>query len=156
MMKKFIFIFVMLLIASVSWAQTNDLLDGFLERETADVATALLLVAQASGEITLDTTGNAGYEWAVKQSFGKYVEKVMPEDDIGLGLFYLALFNTFDVKGGNRKSPVKNPRYAAFEAEFLGYAEPSRVFTDRAMPPYEVLTAISYVTAVEPDSGSDK
>jgi hypothetical protein len=82
----------------------------------------------------------------------------MPEDEIGLGLFYLALFNAFDVKGGNRKQPVKNPRYAAFEAEFLGFAEPSRLFTDRAMPPYEVLTAISYVTAEEqePDSGSAK
>ena len=145
-MKKIVFA-VMLIVLSVSlWGQSNELLDEFLGRDTADAATTLLLIAQASGNLSMDASGNDGYNWALEQKFGKHVKKISPEDPITLGLFYLALFKTFHIKGGNLFNITVSPRYAALEAGHKGYVEPTTLYTNRSMPPYEVLTGITYVT----------
>jgi hypothetical protein len=153
-MKKILFSAVLIVLAVSLWGQSNELLDQFLERETADVATSLLLIAQASGNLPLDTVNEDGYAWALEQDFGKYVKKFSPDDSITLGLYYLALFKSFHVKGGGMFNTFGTPRYAVMEAGFKGYVEPSSVYTDRLMPPYEVLTGITYVT--EEVAGGEK
>ncbi len=47
---------------------------------------------------------------------------------------------------GGMYSATGAPRYAALEAGFLGYVEPSSLYPTRSMHPYEVLTGITYVT----------
>ena len=144
-MKKIILMTALILFVSALWGQSNDLLDQFLEAEEADTATTLLLVAQAAGELPLDALPAAGYAWGQEQDFGKHVIKKQPEDPVSLGLFYLALLKSFDVQGGIWFKIVGNPRYAAMEAGYMGYVEPSRIYHTRSMPPYEVLTSITYI-----------
>jgi len=145
-MKKIVFATVLIVLSISLWGQSNELLDQFLERDHADVATSLLLIAQASGNLPMDTNPRDGYQWALEQKFGKHVKKFSPDDSITLGLYYLALFKSFHIRGGGMFNVAGTPRYAALEAEFKGYVEPSSVYTDRLMPPYEVLTGITYVT----------
>jgi|GEM_PF-2386391 len=145
-MKKIVFAAVLLVLSISIWGQSNELLDQFLGRDTADVETTLLLIAQASGQLPLDTLPEDGYAWALEQKFGRHVRKLSPEDPITLGLYYLVLFKSFHVKGGGMFNTFGTPRYAALEAGFKGFVEPSSLYTDRTMPPYEVLTGITYVT----------
>ena len=145
-MKRVILATFLTIAAAVLWGQSNDLLDRFLESDEADVATTLMLVAQASGDLPLDAAPRDGYAWGTEQEFGKYLKDVAFDDPISLGLFYLALFKTFDVEGGLMFNTVGSPRYAAMEAGYLGYVEPSRLYYTRSMEPYEVLTGITYVT----------
>lgn len=145
-MKKIALITALVILATGLWGQSNELLDRFLSLEDADVATTMLLVGQASGSLSLDTVPEDGYAWGVEQDFGKYVSKSAPDDPVSLGLFYLALFNSFNVEGGLANKAAKYPRYAALEAAFLGYVEPSSLYTTRSVPPYEVLTGITYVS----------
>ncbi len=145
-MRKVVFAAIFVIISTALWGQSNDLLDRFLEVEEADVATSLLLIAQASGELPLEAVPQDGFFWGAEQNFGKYLKNLTPEDPISLGLFYLALFKAFDIKGGLMYNALGTPRYAAMEAGYLGYVEPSRLYYTRAMAPYEVLTGITYVT----------
>jgi len=153
-MKKIVFAAVLIVLAVSLWGQSNELLDQFLEQDHADVATTFLLIAQASGNLPLDTLPEDGYAWALEQKFAKHVKKFSPDDSITLGLYYLALFKSFHIRGGGMFNTFGTPRYAALEAEFKGYVEPSTVYTDRLMPPYEVLTGITYVT--EGSAGGEK
>ena len=144
-MKKVIIMLVLTLLAAGLWGQSNVVLDEFLEAETADTATSLLLIAQAVGALPADADAADGYSWALEQDFDKHVEKREPDDPISLGLFYLALLKSYDVKGGLWFKAVGTPRHAALEAGYMGYVEPSRLYHTRSMPPYEVLTGITYV-----------
>ena len=144
-MKRIIIMAVLALLAAGLWGQSNEVLDTFLDSPAADTATTLLLVAQAAGELPLDASADEGYSWALEQGFAKYVEKTGPDEPVSLGLFYLALLKSQDVKGGLWFHMVGNPRYAALEAGYLGYVEPSRLYHTRGMAPYEVLTGIGYV-----------
>jgi hypothetical protein len=154
MMKKIVLIAALTFLAAGIWSQSNELLDRFLDREEADVATTMLLIAQVSGSLPLDAGIDAGYAWGLEQDFGKHVSKVAPEDSVSLGLFYLALFQSFEVKGGLMYNAAHTPRYAALEAAHLGYVEPSSIYHTRSVPPYEVLTGITYVT--EDAAGAEK
>lgn len=145
-MKKVFLIATLIILTTGLWGQSNELLDRFLNRDEADVATAMLLIAQASGSLSLDAGPDEGYAWGIEQEFGKYVSRTGPEDPISLGLFYLALFQSWGVEGGLANKAAKYPRYAALEAGFLGYVEPSSLYYTRSVPPYEVLTGITYVS----------
>jgi len=146
-MKKIVLMAVLAVLAIGAWGQSNAVLDAFLDesRPEADVATSLLLVAQAAGELPEDATADDGFAWGLDASFGKHVAKLAPEDPVSLGLFYLALLKTFDIRGGLMFAAAGTPRYAAMEAAFRGYVEPSSLYYTRSMPPYEVLTGITYV-----------
>ncbi len=93
MIKKIVLIAALVFLAAGLWGQSNELLDRFLDRDEADVATTMLLIAQVSGSLPLDTDVDAGYAWAVEQEFGKYVSEAAPDDPVSLGLFYLAFEN---------------------------------------------------------------
>lgn len=153
-MKKIVLIAALIFLAAGLWGQSNELLDRFLDRDEADVATTMLLIGQVSGSLPLDTDVDAGYAWAVEQEFGKYVSEAAPDDPVSLGLFYLALFQSFGVEGGLMYNAAHTPRYAALEAAHLGYVEPSSIYHTRSVPPYEVLTGITYVT--EDAAGAEK
>lgn len=145
-MKKIVLITALVILTTGLWGQSNELLDRFLDREEADVATTMLLIAQSSGSLSLDAGPDEGYAWGIEQDFGKYVEKRAPDEPVSLGLFYLALFKSWGVEGGLANKAAKYPRYAALEAAYLGYVEPSSLYYTRSVPPYEVLTGINYVS----------
>ncbi len=144
-MKKVIFILVLALFAGCLWGQSNEMLDSFLELETAETATSLMLIAQSVGALPVDAQPSDGYAWALEQDFAKYVEKTSPDEPISLGLFYLALLKSYKVRGGLMFHALGTPRYAAQEAGFMGYVQPSDMYYTRSMAPYEVLTGITYV-----------
>lgn len=144
-MKKVIIMLALILPAAALWGQSNDVLDEFLGSEMADTATSLLLIGQAVGDLPVDADAADGYRWGLEQDFAKHVQKAEPDDPISLGLFYLALLKSYEVRGGLFFNSVGNPRYAALEAGYMGYVEPSRLYHTRSMAPYEVLTGITYV-----------
>lgn len=144
-MKSLAVFIVMALAAAGLWGQSNEMLDSFLEAEKADVAMSMLFVAQVTGELPLEATPAEGFFWGSAQEFGRHVTAKSPTDPIGLGLFYLVLLKTFDVKGGFMFNVFGTPRYAAHEAAYFGYVDPSRLYHTRFLLPYEVLTGITYV-----------
>ena len=125
--------------------QSNEMIDAFLEDDKADVATSMVLIAQSLGELPMDASPMDGYQWAKAQSFGVHVAKKTPDDPVSLGLFYLALFKMSDIKGGFMFNLFGTPRYAANEAAYLGYVDPSTLYHTRSLLPYEVLTGITYI-----------
>jgi len=153
-MKRILLLLILTVSASFLWGQSNELLDSFLSKEKADVATTMLLVAQSAGLLPHDASPQDGYSWAISEKFGKHVKKFKADEPVTLGLFYLALFKTWNVKGGLMYSMTGAPRYAAKEAGFLGYVEPSELYPNRTVPPYEVLTGISYVSADFAEGGN--
>ncbi len=126
-----------------AWGQSNRILDEFLNQEYADTATAMMLVAQASGQLPLEAEPQKGYQWAAEQEFGKWFRANSPETPVSLGQFYLALLSAQEFTGGLLFRSVRTPRLAVQEASFMGLIEPSNIYYTRFMPPYEVLTAIS-------------
>ncbi len=146
-MKRLVTALAFLAAASVLWGQSNAFLDRFLEKETADTATSLLLVAQAAGALPEDARSEDGYNWAMEQEFSRYVEKEAPDAPVSLGLCYLALLKSFGVRGGLWFECLGTPRQAAREANYLGYLESGTLYYTRSMTPAEVLSAISYVSA---------
>ncbi len=146
-MKRLVTVLTFLAAASVLWGQSNAFLDRFLEKETADTATSLLLVAQAVGALPENARSEDGYNWALEQeAFARYVEKKAPDEPVSLGLCYLALLKSFGVRGGLWFECIGTPRQAAQEANYLGYLESGTLYYTRKMAPAEVLSAISYVS----------
>ncbi|MCG8453181.1 MAG: hypothetical protein MI717_08375 [Spirochaetales bacterium] len=144
-MKKVLSAFLFIAISSSVFGQSNTLIDSFLELENADVGTTLLLIAQSAGVLDEKASAQDAYDWALEESFGKHIQRLNPEEGISLGLFYLVLFETYQIKGGLMYRVTRHPRYAALEAGYLGYVEPSGLFATRRIRPYEVLTGIGYV-----------
>jgi hypothetical protein len=151
-MKKVVTLWVFLLFSAALWGQSNELLDDFLNRETADVATSVLLVGQALGVLSPANTPAEGYDWAVEQKpWGRRVKRRNPDDPMTLGVYYLVLMQAFGVEGGGNYRAYHTPRYAAMEAGFRGWVDPGRVYTDRRLTPTEVITALSTVMEVAAD-----
>lgn len=143
---KIVILTILLAIFTVTLSgQSNEMIDSFLSAETADMATSLLFIAQAAGDLPVDTNLQEGYSWGTKQDFGKHIAKKASDDPISLGVFYLALLKTFNIRGGFLFNWFETPRYATNEAVYRGYVDPSRQFYTRTMEPYEVLTAITYL-----------
>ena len=144
-MKSIVMLSVLIFAASSISGQSNALLDSFLDAEKADIGTSMLIVAQATGRLSSSATPADGYDWAAKQSFGRFMKKRKQTDPITLGVFYLALFQALNVKSNSMLDLFKVPRYAAMDAKYWGYVDPSRAYYTRHMLPYEVLTGITYI-----------
>ncbi|MDA3809478.1 MAG: hypothetical protein PF518_04010 [Spirochaetaceae bacterium] len=127
------------------WCQSNDLIDTFLGQKNADVATSLLLVGQASGALMENATIDQAYLWAGEERFGKKVLKLEQDAPIPMGLFYLIMFESFNVKGGIWYTILHSPRQAALEAAYKGYIDSSTLYYNRKMTPYEVLTSLTII-----------
>lgn len=127
-------------------AQSNEVMDGFLEKQAADAGTALLLIAQASGELSDTATTEDAMKWCNDQKWGKKISKLNADDPITTGQFHVALFQSFGIKGGMMYSMTKSPRSAAHEAGYQGYITGTPYFNHK-MTPYEVLDSLS--TALE-------
>ncbi|PIE04517.1 MAG: hypothetical protein CSA76_03835 [Spirochaetales bacterium] len=146
-MKKLTVILLLSGFSAVLWGQSNVFLDSFLEKDSADTGTSLLLLAQSLEELPLDAAPEDGYNWALEQDFAKYVETKSVDEPISLGLYYLALLKSYGVKGGLWFNWIGTPRQAVNEAAYMGYLDPSSLFYTRTMTPEEVLSAISYISA---------
>jgi len=140
--KKVLLCAGLLLLSSSLWSQSNEVIDDFLGRDEADTGTAVLLIGQALGELP-DTAGvTEAMTWAQSQSWKGKISKFEPEDPITLGRYFVALFQSFDIKGGMMYSLFKSPRHAALEAEYKGYLGGTPYYT-RTMTPQEVLFSLS-------------
>ncbi|MBI9100603.1 MAG: hypothetical protein JEY91_19165 [Spirochaetaceae bacterium] len=144
-MRILLFLFLFTIGSSAVWSQSNDMLDSFLDRKSADIATSLLLVGQASGALPDNATIEQAYLWAGEQRFGKKILKLKQDIPIPMGLFYLILFESFNVKGGIWYTILHTPRQAALEAAYKGYIDSSTLYYNREMPPYEVLTSLTII-----------
>jgi len=123
-------------------AQSNEVMDGFLEKEAADAGTALLLIAQARGELPDSATTDDAIKWCADQSWGKKLRKLEADDSINTGQFHIALFRSFDIKGGMIFGLFKTPRAAAQEAGYQGYIS-GTPYVNHKMTPNEVLDSLS-------------
>jgi hypothetical protein len=142
--KKFSILVVFSVFSWVSlWGQSNDLLDDFLSKESADVGTSLLLLAQSLNELPYEAGTEDAVAWAGSQSWWKTVQNLPPSDPLPLGRFFLVLFQSYEVNGKSLMfSLFKTPRYAAREAFSLNFCS-GKPYYNRNLQPSEVLFAIS-------------
>ena len=146
---KVCFLSVVLFLAGVLlWGQSNELIDQFLEKESADLQTTLLLLAQSMDELSVSASPADAMFWAESQSWNKYIASLSPEDPVSLGRYFAILFRTYDIKGESLMYNIfKTPRYAAMEAYKRGFC-PAPLYHTRAMTPPEVLDGLSMIMEV--------
>ncbi|MDC7234648.1 MAG: hypothetical protein PQJ58_15560 [Spirochaetales bacterium] len=122
-------------------AQSNSVLDEFLNNEAADAGTALLLVAQAIGDLPDSASAEDALQWKDDQKWGRKV-KLEKDDPVTSGQFHLALLKAFEIKGGMGYTLFASPRSAAQEAAYQGFI-PGAAYVNHKMTPYEVLNSLS-------------
>jgi hypothetical protein len=147
MKKSIIFLLFLTLTILALPAQSNAVMDQFLSREEADVPTSLLLIAQATDQLPSEAAPADAISWAEEQSWGK---KLTQGDDQAMtsGLFHLALFKSFNIKGGIMYTITKSPRSAALEAGYQGYIT-GVPYVNHKMTPVEVLDSLSMALEIQ-------
>jgi len=143
-MNKFIIMLLLtigfLLPAGLS-AQSNDVLDVFLNRSEADLGTSAYLVLAAMKDIDESSSIDEALAW-MNQS-GKF-EKIKNPDagqSISYGEFSYLIMETLNLKGGVMYRLFPGPRYAAREIAYrkwiVGKSIPGRI-----LKPFEVINAL--------------
>ena len=135
-------------LASPLSAQSNDILDDFLSRPEADLATTAWLVYLASGELPADATPDDALALLRSSRVAvKLADANMNIDGARSATFgefaYLAM-ETFDQRGGLFYTVFPGPRYAAREFSYRRWV-PGRPMPDRPAIPWEVTTGISEI-----------
>ena len=148
-MKRILPFVLFAAVAAVGWSQSNELLDDFLAKDTADAGTSLLLVAQAAGSLADGASAQDAMAWAAARPYGKHVAGLTADDPVSLGVFYAALFDAYGIRISAWTKSVRSPRRAAAAAEYLNYVSIGSLYYTRAMDPGEVLTAITKASSTE-------
>jgi hypothetical protein len=117
--------------AANSLAQSNELLDAFLQDRATSFGQAAYLVLTAANRIPEDSTpaqaaaALAGQGWQIPQRAA--------EDPITLGEYSYLLMQAFELNGGLMYRVFPGPRYAGRELAYLqlvkGDASPYRTFS---------------------------
>ncbi len=143
MMRKYLILFLMMTgILFSAAAQSNAQMDAFISLDTADAAGSLLLVGQATGALPEDAAPADAMIWASEQKWGKKLHSLDANEAMTTGLFHLALFESFGIKGGWGYTLSKSPRTAALEAGYKGFVS-GRPYVNHKMTPDEVLYSLS-------------
>ena len=150
--KPLLFVAVLFLFfgADALSAQSNDILDGFLNQSEADLATTAWLVYLASGELDADATpADAMVLLKSSNAAEKLADESMTVDgtrSVTFGEFAYLAMEAFDQKGGLFYAMFPGPRYAAREFAYRRWI-PGRPMPDRPATPWEVSTGISEMIA---------
>ncbi|MFP4179200.1 MAG: hypothetical protein ACLFSA_04030 [Spirochaetaceae bacterium] len=114
-------------------AQSNEVIDGFLEQERATYGHCAYMVLASLGEIPDEASVEVAAETLPAEGWSL---KSRPADQpISLGEYSHMLMKAFDMKGGIMYTLLPGPRYAARELRFLefipGNSSPGRSLDGR-------------------------
>lgn len=134
-------LFLFLCPASPLFSQSNDILDSFLVRETADTRTAAYLVLTAAGVID-ENAGLPGAEsYLMTTDWGI---ETLGTEEMTYGSFARMSMEVLDMKGGLFYRLFHSPRYAAREFTYRGFI-PGKKDPRKVLTPLEVLTGLNAV-----------
>lgn len=152
-MKKPALLFILILVFMmpvVLTAQSNEVLDEFLDRDEADLGTTAYLVLASAGIIDESSTVDDAVDWIMKADRMVKIEDISSGRSISYGEFSYLLMEAMELKGGLMYRMIPGPRYAAREAAYrnwlLGSPAPGR-----SLQPFEVINTI--VTVLETEGG---
>lgn len=111
---------------SVGFAQSNKLVDEFLEQKQAGYRISAYFVLSSAGIVPENATPDQAVAALAQQNWGI----TPPEEakDISLGEFAYLIMRAFDIPGGVMYRLLPGPRYAAREIAYLGF------ITDKTSP----------------------
>ncbi len=141
-MKSIFLIVLMTGLSAMLSAQSNEQLDRFMAQDKAPTADSLLLIAQAVGDLDAQAEAEDAMAWARKQKWGKKFKKIKGDSPVKSGLFHLALFKSFGIKGGWAFKMTPTARTAALEAGYQGFTM-GQPYVNHQMSPDEVLYSLS-------------
>lgn len=151
MEKNALFILILIFMMPVCLsAQSNDVLDDFLDRDAADFGTTVYLVLASTGEIDESATIEEALDWIIKSDELSRIEDISSRRNISYGEFSYILMEVLDIKGGLMYRMVPGPRYAAREAAYRNWLLGSS-FPGRVLKPFEVINTL--VSIVESEGG---
>ncbi|MDC7233002.1 MAG: hypothetical protein PQJ58_07205 [Spirochaetales bacterium] len=152
-MKKSILFFLLFLVFMLPvtlTAQSNEVLDVFLEQDKADLGTTSWLILASAGKIDEEASVEDALNWIMKADGLGKMEDLSPRRNITYGEFSYILMEVLEEKGGLMYRLVPGPRYAAREAAYnkwlLGRSAPGR-----SLKPFEVINTIITVLETEGD-----
>lgn len=148
-MKKLAILFPLILLVMMPislMAQSNEVLDDFLERDEADLGTTSYLILAAAGIIDESAAVEDALDWIMKSDELTKIEDISSRRSISYGEFSYILMEVLELKGGLMYRLIPGPRYAAREAAYrkwlLGSYAPGR-----SLKPFEVMNTL--ITVLE-------
>jgi hypothetical protein len=100
----------------VLWAQSNELIDDYLDQEQAPYGQSVYLVLSAAGMIEVDADVETALETLQMQNWG--IPARNPQDPTTLGDLSYLIMRAFNMSGGIMYSIAPGPRYAARELHY--------------------------------------
>ncbi len=123
-MKRTVFISTTLIIlgSAAGFAQSNDLIDALLDRETADFGSSLQLILSAGGLVDEEATSEEAYE--TFRSLGWRMRTKDLSDPLTAGELSYLIMKSLRLRGGIMYSILPSPRYAFRELVYRGVIPP--------------------------------
>jgi hypothetical protein len=126
--------------ARMLWAQSNTVLDSFLENEQARFGTSVYLVLVASGAIDEDTSPAEALRLYADTGRRPLTGKNL-DDPLTAGEFGHVLFQVLGISGGIMYSIIPGPWYAAKELDHKRLL-PEKKLARQLLTPFEVVYAL--------------
>ncbi len=146
MKKFFIFIFVLITGVSISFGQSDELLDKLYQNDLADTFYTSLIVLQASGNLSDEASLEDAKEFLMGTKWGESVLK--DEGFITTGGFSLLVMESFNLPHGLIYNILPIRRYALKEMVYLGYLV-GNPYSDDLMSSFDVIYALSSIPVDE-------
>ena len=115
-MRISFFLIVFLLVAAITYSQSNEEIDLFMGKEKADIGTASAFVLAAAG-IELQGNSDSAIEYINKNKWFK--NEVKESDSLRIDYASYIIMKAFNQKGGIMYKFVSGPRYALKEMKYL-------------------------------------
>ena len=129
-------------------AQSNEMIDNYLEREEADLGTSAYLVLAASGQIPEDAGIKDAMSWIEAEGIDNTFVSLDPERSVTYGEFSYLIMKGFDLSGGLMYTLLPGPRYAAREVSYRKWILGSSI-PGRPLKPFEALNVLALLAEEE-------
>lgn len=142
MRTRYLLTVIFLLIGMNLTAQSNRLLDEFLEEDKASFGRTVYLVLVAAEIIPEEMSIPVALNFLRMQDWG--MEMKSQEEAISLGEYSFLIMKAFEMRGGLMYGLFPSPRYACRELAFLGLIK-GEVLAYRTLSGEEVLRILERV-----------
>lgn len=125
-------------------AQSNEVLDKFLNQQNADLETSIWLLYLSDKKIPTESLPVEAFNLFIQSEYSKKISDTDPQRPISFGEFAFIAMETLDLPGGMMYAMFPSPRYAAREFLYRGWI-PGKPKTNRTLTPWEVTTSLSEI-----------
>jgi hypothetical protein len=143
---KWFFCLLLILPIGVLTAQSNEVLDTFLDQSEADLGTSIWLVLLSEGQIPADSDVNDALDYFSGTKAAGKITDLSADRPIEFKEFAYVAMEVMDLPGGMMYAIIPSPRYAAREFQYRGWM-PGRPKSGAVLSPWEVTTSLSEIIA---------